>query len=70
MNILALDTSMGVCGAAVLLAGGDAQRTLLELRLQRIESAVAYHQFVIEIEKLLGEPLSPESAQSTQNSQP
>ena len=29
MNILALDTSMGVCGAAVLLAGGDAQRTLL-----------------------------------------
>ena len=29
MNILALDTSMGVCGAAVLLAGGDAQRTVL-----------------------------------------
>ena len=29
MNILALDTSIGVCGAAVLLAGGDAQRTLL-----------------------------------------
>jgi cobalt-zinc-cadmium efflux system outer membrane protein len=48
----------------------DAQRTLLELRLQRIEAAAAYHQFVIEIEKLLGEPLSPGSAQSTQNSQP
>ena len=29
MNILALDTSIGVCGAAVLLAGGDAQRTVL-----------------------------------------
>jgi len=29
MNILALDTSMGVCGAAVLLAGGDARRTVL-----------------------------------------
>jgi tRNA threonylcarbamoyl adenosine modification protein YeaZ len=29
MNILALDTSMGVCGAAVLLAGGDAQRIML-----------------------------------------
>ena len=29
MNILALDTSMGVCGAAVLLAGGDAERTVL-----------------------------------------
>ena len=29
MNILALDTSMGVCGAAVLLASGDAQRTVL-----------------------------------------
>jgi tRNA threonylcarbamoyl adenosine modification protein YeaZ len=29
MNILALDTSMGVCGAAVLLAGGDAKRTVL-----------------------------------------
>jgi cobalt-zinc-cadmium efflux system outer membrane protein len=45
----------------------EAQRTLLELRLQRIESAVAYHQFVIEIEKLLGEPLSPQSAQSAQS---
>jgi tRNA threonylcarbamoyl adenosine modification protein YeaZ len=29
MNILALDTSMGVCGAAVLLAGGAAERTVL-----------------------------------------
>ena len=48
----------------------DAQRTLLELRLQRIEAAVAYHQFVIEIEKLLGEPLSPESAQTFKPAQP
>src|SRR5512134_3034614 len=29
MNILALDTSMGVCGAAVLLAGGATERTVL-----------------------------------------
>lgn len=48
----------------------DAQRTLLDLRLQRIRAAVAYHQFVIELEKLLGEPLLPESVQSTRNSQP
>lgn len=48
----------------------DAQRTLLELRHERIAAAVAYHQFVIEIEKLLGEPLSPESAPSSKTSQP
>jgi cobalt-zinc-cadmium efflux system outer membrane protein len=36
----------------------DAQRTLLELRQERITAAVAYHQYVIEIEKILGEPLS------------
>lgn len=48
----------------------DAQRTLLELRLQRIEAAVAYHQFVIEIEKLLGEPLSPGSVLTSANSHP
>ncbi len=29
MNILALDTSMGACGAAVLLAGADAERVVL-----------------------------------------
>lgn len=29
MNILALDTSMGVCGVAVLLAGGGTERTVL-----------------------------------------
>ncbi len=46
----------------------DAQRTLLELRRERIAAAVAYHQFVIEIEKMLGEPLLPESAQSTKAS--
>jgi cobalt-zinc-cadmium efflux system outer membrane protein len=48
----------------------DAQRTLLELRRQRIQAAVAYHQCVIEIEKLLGEPLSSESAQSPKAAQP
>ncbi len=48
----------------------DAQRTLLELRLQHIEAAVAYHNFVIEIEKMLGEPLVPESAQSPKPAQP
>jgi len=39
----------------------DAQRTLLELRRERIAAAVAYHDLIIEIEKLLGEPLSAES---------
>jgi tRNA threonylcarbamoyl adenosine modification protein YeaZ len=29
MNILALDTSMGVCGAAVLVSGGKTQRVVL-----------------------------------------
>ncbi len=48
----------------------DAQRTLLELRRERIAAAVSYHQFVIEIEKLLGESLSPESTQSTKPAQP
>ncbi len=48
----------------------EAQRTLLELRRERIQAAVAYHQFVVEIEKLLGEPLSPESAQSPKPAQP
>jgi cobalt-zinc-cadmium efflux system outer membrane protein len=48
----------------------DAQRTLLELRLQRIQAAVAYHQYVIEIEKILGEPLAPESVQSIKPTQP
>ena len=48
----------------------DAQRTLLELRRERIAAAVTYHQFVIEIEKLLGEPLSPVSVQSPKTTQP
>jgi cobalt-zinc-cadmium efflux system outer membrane protein len=48
----------------------DAQRTLLELRRERIAAAVSYHQFVNEIEKLLGEPLSPESPQSPKTAQP
>jgi cobalt-zinc-cadmium efflux system outer membrane protein len=48
----------------------DAQRTLLELRRERIAAAVAYHNFVIEIEKMLGEPLSPESVQSSKTTQP
>lgn len=39
----------------------DAQRTLLELRRERITAAVAYHDLMIEIEKLLGEPIASES---------
>lgn len=46
----------------------DAQRTLVELRRERIAAAVAYHELIIEIEKLLGEPLSAESAQTTKAS--
>ena len=41
----------------------DAQRTLLELRRERVVAAASYHRWVVEIEKLLGEPLRPESAQ-------
>ena len=41
----------------------DAQRTLLELRRERVVAAATYHRFVVEIEKLLGEPLMPESVQ-------
>jgi cobalt-zinc-cadmium efflux system outer membrane protein len=48
----------------------DAQRTLLELRRERIDAAVAYHQFVVEIEKLLGEPLSSESTPAPKPFQP
>jgi len=48
----------------------DAQRTLLELRRERIQAALSYHQFVVEIEKLLGEPLSPGSAAASAAPQP
>jgi cobalt-zinc-cadmium efflux system outer membrane protein len=48
----------------------DAQRTLLELRRERIEAAVAYHSFIVEIEKLLGEPVSPDSAPAVPVTQP
>lgn len=42
----------------------DAQRTLLELRRERVLAAATYHRFIVEIEKLLGEPLAPGSAQT------
>jgi cobalt-zinc-cadmium efflux system outer membrane protein len=48
----------------------DAQRTVLELRRERIEAAVAFHQFVAQLEKILGEPLLPEPAQPPATSQP
>lgn len=36
----------------------DAQRTVIELRLERIEAAVAFHQFIVQLEKILGEPVT------------
>jgi cobalt-zinc-cadmium efflux system outer membrane protein len=36
----------------------DAQRTVLELRRERIEAAVAFHQFIVQLEKILGEPVA------------
>ncbi|NJN06009.1 MAG: TolC family protein [Rhodobacteraceae bacterium] len=35
-----------------------AQRTLLGLRHERIDAAISFHQLVVQIEKLLGGPLS------------
>jgi outer membrane protein, heavy metal efflux system len=43
----------------------DSQRTLLELRRERVLAASSYHRFIVEIEKLLGEPLTTESAQTS-----
>lgn len=40
----------------------EAQRTVLELRLERIEAAVAFHQFIVQLEKILGEPVTVETA--------
>lgn len=48
----------------------DAQRTLLELRNERITAAIAFHQFTVQIEKILGEPLTPASAQASKIVQP
>lgn len=44
----------------------DARRTLLELKLEQIQAATAYHNFVVELERLLGEPL--EAAPATPDS--
>jgi cobalt-zinc-cadmium efflux system outer membrane protein len=40
----------------------DAQRTVLELRRERIEAAVAFHQFIVQLEKILGEPVAASSS--------
>lgn len=39
----------------------EAQRTVLELRLERIKAAVAFHQFIVQLEKILGEPVTGET---------
>ncbi len=36
----------------------DAQRTIFEVRQEYIEAAASYHQFLVEIERLLGRPLT------------
>lgn len=37
----------------------DAERTLLDLRNQRLDAALAYHRALIEIERLTAQPLAP-----------
>jgi cobalt-zinc-cadmium efflux system outer membrane protein len=46
----------------------DAQRTVLELRRERIEAAIAFHQFVVQLEKILGEPVALPARQETTGS--
>jgi outer membrane protein, heavy metal efflux system len=40
----------------------DAQRTLLELRLERLNAAVAFHKYIVQLEKILGEPVTTVTA--------
>ncbi|HSD11430.1 MAG TPA: TolC family protein [Candidatus Binatia bacterium] len=35
----------------------DARRTLVEVKRERIEAAASYHQFILEIERLIGAPI-------------
>lgn len=39
----------------------DAERTLASVRRERIETAATYHRLVLEMERITGEPLQPES---------
>jgi len=39
----------------------DAQRTLVEVERERIETAASYHEFVLEIERILGAPIDGEA---------
>ena len=48
----------------------DAQHTLIQLRRERIAAAEARHSIIVEMEKLLGESLSPGSVQSASSRNP
>ena len=37
----------------------DTQRTLIEVKQENIRAAISYHQYILEIERLIGEPLTP-----------
>jgi cobalt-zinc-cadmium efflux system outer membrane protein len=40
----------------------DARRTLVEVKRERIEAAASYHQFILEIERLIGGPIDAPAA--------
>ncbi|MGH7819225.1 MAG: TolC family protein [Candidatus Binatia bacterium] len=54
---LALSRSGFAGGRFSYLELADAERTLGEVKSERIETAASYHQFVLEIERLLGGPI-------------
>ncbi|MBL9171339.1 MAG: TolC family protein [Verrucomicrobiales bacterium] len=35
----------------------DAQRTMFDIKLEYIQTATAYHQFIVELERLIGQPI-------------
>jgi cobalt-zinc-cadmium efflux system outer membrane protein len=54
---LALSRSGFLEGRFTYLDLADAERTLVALKRERIETAASYHQFVLDIERLTGQPL-------------
>lgn len=41
----------------------DAQRTLFDIKQEYIRTATSYHQFLVEMERLIGQPLESDEAQ-------
>ncbi len=62
---LALSRSGFAEGRFSYLELADAQRTLGEVKRERIETATSYHEFILEIERLLGGPIEGELPPAT-----